>query len=154
MVKYKSLLDPEIRKETERRILALNKEGSPKWGQLDVSQMLYHCNKVLMVAIGKIILPKTNPVIYAIGNLTKIEMRIFNNGIPHNMPTFSKLIVKENCNFGESRDQLLKTLGEFCEIAESGKLPKKHELFGTMTTKDWGFMEHKHLDNHLKQFGV
>ncbi len=121
---------------------------------MNVAQMLCHCNKVLKVPLRKIVLPKTNFLIYAIGNFTKFEMKIFNNGIPPNMPTFRKLIVEENCNFEESREGLMETLDEFIRISNENKLPEKHELFGKMTKKDWGFMEYKHLNHHLKQFGV
>ncbi|MGB5666410.1 MAG: DUF1569 domain-containing protein, partial [Maribacter sp.] len=29
-----------------------------------------------------------------------------------------------------------------------------HPLFGEFTVEQWGQMEFKHLDHHLKQFGV
>lgn len=121
---------------------------------MNSAQMLCHCDKVLKVAIGKLILPKTNFFIYYIGNLTRIEMMIFNNGIPPNMPTFKKLVVEEICNFEGCRENLLKTLNEFIRISSENKLPERHELFGKMTKKEWGFMEYKHLNHHLKQFGL
>ena len=121
---------------------------------MNASQMLSHCDKVLKVPLGKVVLPKTNFLIYFIGNLTKIEMKIFNNGIPRNMPTFKKLVVEENCNFEESRANLLKSLDEFIKISSENKLPDKHELFGKMRKYCWGFLEYKHLNHHLKQFGL
>lgn len=86
--------------------------------------------------------------------MTKLEMYVFNNGIPRNMPTFQKLIVNFECDFDESKTNLLKTLEEFREACESRKLPDSHRLFGNMTEKDWEFLEYKHLDHHLKQFNV
>ena len=154
MVKYKSLFQPETLAEIQRRILELKEDAKAKWGKMNSAQMLCHCDKVLKVAIGKLILPKTNFFIYYIGNLTKWEMRIFNNGIPPNMPTFKKLVVEEICNFEECRENLLKTLNEFIRISSENKLPERHELFGKMTKKEWGFMEYKHLNHHLKQFGL
>ncbi|WP_410494200.1 hypothetical protein [Chryseobacterium sp. CH21] len=115
---------------------------------MNVSQMLKHCDLVLQVALGKLELPRVNVLFRAIGIFTKIEMHIFNNGIPGNMPTFQKLIVNFECDFDGSKTNLLKTLEEFREVCEKNKLPDRHRLFGKMTEKDWIFLEYKHLDHH------
>ncbi|KMQ65244.1 hypothetical protein ACM46_13000 [Chryseobacterium angstadtii] len=121
---------------------------------MNAARMLKHCDLVLKVAIGKIELPGINPVFRTIGAVTKMEMQIFNNGIPRNMPTFQKLIINFECDFDESRTNLLNTLKEFRTAYENKMLPDHHQLFGTMTERDWGFLEYKHLDHHLKQFNV
>lgn len=51
-------------------------------------------------------------------------MQIFNNGIPHNMPTFQKLIVNFECSFEETRNKLLKTLDLYWEAFEKNVYPK------------------------------
>lgn len=149
-----SLLNPDDLIQIQQRIQTLNENSKRKWGRMKVGQMLRHCDLVLKVGLGQIILPKTNIFFKAIGTVTKKEMRIFNNGIPRNMPTFAIVKVKENCNFEKSRDNLLATIDDFVAQAKKNNLVSKHELFGKMTTTDWGFMEYKHLNHHLKQFGV
>ncbi|WP_426478575.1 DUF1569 domain-containing protein [Chryseobacterium sp. CBSDS_008] len=121
---------------------------------MNVCQMLRHCDLVLQVALRKVELPCINILFKAIGSATKIEMYVFNNGIPRNMPTFQKLIVNFECDFDASKTNLLKTLEKFREVCEKGQLPDHHRLFGKMTEKDWTFLEYKHLDHHLKQFNV
>lgn len=121
---------------------------------MNVSQMLKHCELVLKVPLRKVVLPHINLFFQAIGAATKIEMQVFNNGIPRNMPTFQKLIVNFECDFDESKTNLLNTLKDFRTASEKKELPDRHRLFGTMTEKDWGFLEYKHLDHHLKQFNV
>lgn len=116
--------------------------------------MLHHCDLVLQVPLQNIELPKINSIFRTIGILTKKEMQIFNNGIPHNMPTFQKLIVNFECSFDEAKNNLLKTLDLYRETFENKRLPKEHVLFGSMQERDWGFLEYKHLDHHLKQFNV
>lgn len=154
MVAKKSLLDSENLKEIRQRIYSLSEKSLGRWGKMNVGQMLRHCDQILKVGLGKIILPKTNIFIKAIGSFTKTEMKIFNNGIPRNMPTFAKVKITENWNFEKSRADLLITIDEFVAKAEKNNLISQHELFGKMTTNDWGFMEYKHLDHHLKQFGA
>ncbi|SDR11279.1 Protein of unknown function [Chryseobacterium soldanellicola] len=136
------------------RIFQLTEDSQKKWGKMNVSQMLCHCNLILQVPLQKIDLPKINIFFETIGWATKIEMQFFNNGIPKNMPTFKKLIVNFECDFNDSRSQLLKTLDEYRLAYENHHLPQKHSLFGNMTEKDWGFLEYKHLNHHLKQFNV
>lgn len=121
---------------------------------MDVRQMLKHCDLVLQVALKKIELPRIHSLFETIGKVTKKEMYVFNNGIPRNMPTFQKLIVNFECDFDESKTNLLKTLEEFRTACENQQLPDSHRLFGNMTEKDWKFLEYKHLDHHLKQFNV
>ncbi|WP_100376986.1 hypothetical protein [Chryseobacterium geocarposphaerae] len=121
---------------------------------MNAAQMLYHCDLVLQIPLQKIELQKINYIFRAIGIITKKEMHIFNNGIPHNMPTFQKLIVNFECSFEEARNNLLKTLDFYWDSFEKQSLPKEHILFGAMKEKDWGFLEYKHLDHHLKQFNV
>lgn len=140
--------------EIKVRISNLSADSEKKWGQMNAAQMLNHCDLVLQVPLQNIKLPQINPVFKAIGVLTKKEMQIFNNGIPHNMPTFQKLIVNFECSFEETRNKLLKTLDLYWEAFEKERLPKEHVLFGTMKKKDWGFLEYKHLNHHLKQFNV
>lgn len=153
MVK-KSLHNPVHFEEIMERISCLTQNSSARWGRMNVCQMLKHCDLVLQVPLRKIELPKINPFFEAIGVITKWEMWVFNNGIPQNMPTFQKLIVNFECDFDESKTNLLNTLKDFREVSINGELPDQHRLFGKMTEKDWGFLEYKHLNHHLKQFNV
>lgn len=121
---------------------------------MNVSQMMRHCSDVLLIPQKKLQLPPVNMLFRGIGIFTKIEMQIFNNGIPRNMPTFQKLIVNFECDFDAEKKNLLKTLCDYRINFENGNLPRHHELFGRMKEKDWGFLEYKHLDHHLKQFGT
>jgi hypothetical protein len=150
----KSLHDPVYFEEVRNRISMLTENSPRKWGKMTASQMLKHCDLVLKVALRKVELPAVNILFKTIGAATKIEMQVFNNGIPRNMPTFQKLIVNFECDFDESKTNLLNTLNEFRTASEKKDLPNRHRLFGTMTEKDWGFLEYKHLDHHLKQFNV
>ncbi|WP_238584982.1 DUF1569 domain-containing protein [Chryseobacterium sp. Leaf201] len=150
----KSLHNPVHFDEILDRINQLSENSSGKWGKMDVCQMLRHCSFVLQVPLKKIELPSVNPLFSAIGIIARIEMQIFNNGIPKNMPTFRKLIINFECDFYEEKENLLKILDEYRMCLKNSNLPHRHVLFGRMKKKDWGFMEYKHLDHHLKQFNV
>jgi hypothetical protein len=150
----KSLHNPIYFEEIIKRISYLTENSQARWGKMDVAQMLRHCSSVLQVPLKKIELPTVNHLFGAIGILTKLEMQIFNNGIPRNMPTFQKLIINFECDFDEEKENLLKTLDEYLINFKKDNLPDHHVLFGKMKEEDWGFLEYKHLNHHLKQFKV
>lgn len=153
MVK-KSLHNRKYFDEIISRIALLTEDSPRKWGRMDVAQMLTHCDLILKVPLKKVQLSKPNFIFRAIGILTKKEIQIFNNGIPHNMPSFQKLIVNFECDFVVAKNNLFKTLNEYIKAYENHCLPDDHALFGKMKENDWGFMEYKHLNHHLKQFNV
>lgn len=150
----KSLFHPDDLQEIQERIDQISENSAPKWGKMEPAQMFRHCDKILQIALGKIILPKINPFVKWIGVATKKEMYLFNNGIPPNMPTFKQVIITEKCNFEKSKQELLATIDEFIENSEKSSLLSEHALFGKMTVQDWGFLQYKHLNHHLKQFRV
>ncbi|WP_292009216.1 DUF1569 domain-containing protein [Chryseobacterium sp.] len=150
----KSLHNPLYFDEIIKRIYLLSENSSGNWGKMSVSQMLFHCHLILQIPLKNIDLPKANFFIMLIGITAKKEMWLFNNGIPHNMPTFQKLIVNFECDFEMARKTLLQTLKDYLEVYNNNQLPENHALFGKMKEKDWGFLEYKHLDHHLKQFNV
>ncbi|WP_294210887.1 DUF1569 domain-containing protein [uncultured Chryseobacterium sp.] len=154
MLVKKSLHDPACFGELITRISCLTEDSEAQWGKMDVCQMMRHCDLVLQIPLYKINLPEINPIFRTIGRITKNEMKIFNNGIPRNMPTFQKLIVNFECDFKESKENLLNTMKEYLTAFDNKRLPGRHILFGSMTPEDWGFLEFKHLDHHLKQFDV
>jgi len=150
----KSLHNPVFFDEIINRIHNLQQHSKPRWGKMNVCQMMRHCNHVLQVPLRKIELPEINRLFTAIGIITKWEIQVFNNGIPRNMPTFQKLIINFECDFEEEKESLLRTLEEYRVCFKNENLPDHHVLFGKMKSKDWGFLEYKHLHHHLKQFSV
>ncbi|WP_312089547.1 DUF1569 domain-containing protein [Chryseobacterium sp.] len=151
---YKSLHNEEDFEEIKRRILQLSIKSQNKWGKMNVAQMMVHCDKILQIALGSLKIPSVFWLFRLVGVVTKYEISAFNNGIPRNMPTFKKVIVNFDCDFEQARNNLLVRLDEYKNAYLNHQLPLKHELFGRMREKDWGFLEYKHLDHHLKQFKV
>ncbi len=140
--------------EVKQRLSALAEDAEARWGRMNATQMLKHCRLVLEIPQGKISVPEPPRIIRFVGIVTKTEMKIFKNGIPRNMPTFAELRAEECTDYTTEMVDLLHTLDGYCALADAGKLPDRHPLFGKMQPKDWGFLEYKHLDHHLKQFGL
>ncbi len=149
-----SLSNPEDVAEIKRRLNQVTEESPRKWGQMDSAQMLRHCDKILQVGLQKVVLPEPHFIFKCVGICTKITMKVCNHGIPPNMPTFDVVKLKENCNFERAKANLLMTFDEFLHALEADTLLERHVLFGKMSQHDWAFLQYKHLNHHLKQFGV
>ncbi len=154
MVVKKSLHHPQDILELRRRIYLLNEKSERRWGKMNPAQMMSHCTKILKIPTGKVAISNPNILFKVIGILTKIEMGILNNRIPRNMPTFESVLCDVDCDFAEMKENLLSELEEYLELYHNKKLPRSHSLFGKMSEEQWGFMEYKHIDHHLKQFGL
>jgi hypothetical protein len=56
-------------------------------------------------------------------------------------------------DFESDRETLLGYVEKLCSCDEDFKF-SPHGKFGPMSRKEWGILAAKHIDHHLKQFGV
>lgn len=74
--------------------------------------------------------------------------------IPRNAPTGPTLIVKDDPDFEATRERLKDLIAEFHALGETGTEGNIHGFFGRLTGKQWGETQYKHVDHHLRQFGL
>lgn len=70
-----------------------------------------------------------------------------------NLPTAPQLKVTETKNFETEKTQLVQLVDAFYDLKDR-EIWNPHPMFGKFTMEQWGKMEYKHLDHHLRQFGV
>ena len=71
-----------------------------------------------------------------------------------NLPTDKHFIVTSVSNFDEEKNKLINLVRRFTELGPEGISKEPHPFFGKMTTTEWDVIQYKHLDHHLRQFGV
>jgi len=71
-----------------------------------------------------------------------------------NRPTGPDFIVKDEPDFEATRIRLTVLITEFHDLGEAGTDGNIHGFFGPLTGKQWGETQYKHVDHHLRQFGV
>src|SRR5690606_41964317 len=49
-----NIFNPDVNEQLVKRLEKLNPESQPKWGVMNVAQMLRHCQKPMDVAEGKL----------------------------------------------------------------------------------------------------
>ncbi len=145
----KSLFNEEPYAEIKKRINMLKPNSERKWGKMDIGQALHHCQQPLNVSLGK-------------GNIKKqyfplafLFKKSLYNDKPwrQNLPTARSFKISENKDFETEKAALLKLVDEF-HTKENQIEWEPHPIFGKFTPEQWGQMQYKHLDHHLKQFSV
>ncbi len=148
----KSIFDPPSHTEVLERLNQLTPESKREWGKMDVGQMLRHCQFPLEIALGKMKLKKPN---FFMGLLMKSFKKSLYNDKPwrKNSPTAPTFKVNDERDFHTEKNGLETLIDEFYATQDQ-KERKPHPAFGHFTYDQWGQMQYKHLDHHLRQFGV
>jgi hypothetical protein len=148
----KSIFTAEAHNEIINRLEKLDEQAKAKWGKMTASQMLAHCNFPLQVALQDISLEKPNFFKRLLFSAFKSSLY---NDKPwrQNLPTTKEFIINDDKDFNTEKKRLVEIINRFYEEKKKSKWPA-HPMFGEFTQEQWGKMQYKHLDHHLKQFGV
>ena len=148
-----SLFDIDCAQEMKQRLSRLTPEHPRLWGKMNAAEMLAHCSKGLQLAAGEICPPR--PMIGRIlGPIVKpMALR---EGVPmrKNSPTVREFIIVEAGGFDSERTLLNARIGRFAAAGPAGCTARPHPFFGRLTPDEWSMLMWKHLDHHLRQFGV
>jgi uncharacterized protein DUF1569 len=149
----KSLFQPSAAEEIERRIAALKPDSHRQWGTMTVAQMVAHCSAGLELASGD-----RRPPRALVGRLIgwAIKPLVLRDDEPmrRNSPTVEGLVVNDQRELGIERTRLLGLISQFVTAGANGCTTHPHSFFGPLTPDEWAILMYKHLDHHLRQFGV
>lgn len=149
----KNILEQVNYDEMKERLGKLSPESQPEWGKMSVGQMLSHVSQAQEVLNGTQTLE--NIPFYAKllkGFIKKVVLS--ESPYRKNMKTASQYIITSEQDFEEQKNRLLEALEYFRKQSPEEMNKHSHPLFGTMTPDEKGWSAYKHLDHHLKQFGV
>ena len=148
----KTLFDDAAYAELQDRIAGLSASSQREWGKMSPSQAVEHCARALEVATGRTEMKQA-----LIGKLIAWAVKkkyIGEAPMPKNSPTGPTLIVTEEPDFDTARLRLSELINDFYVRGESGADGRVHAFFGKLNGREWGELQYKHVDHHLKQFGV
>ena len=149
-----SLFDEQNRGELVKRINNLTPESRALWGKMNVNQMLCHCADGLRMATGeREVKDKSNFVFRTI--LKPLVLHVL--PIPKGAPTAKEINPLQDgtqpTEFENDRQMLIACIENICSLPENHAWAR-HAAFGKMSRRQWGLLARKHIDHHLKQFGV
>lgn len=148
-----NIFDKSVSDEIKERFNKLKPESPPVWGKMNATQMLAHCNVTYEYAFDE----RTDKPNF----LVKIMLKNFVkpavvNETPYkkNSQTSPAFIIADSRNFDNEKQRLFAYLDKTVEKGKSYFEGKKSVSFDELSAEEWNNMFYKHLDHHLKQFGL
>lgn len=148
----KNLLDTACIETLVSRAQRIQPDDQPLWGTMTAAEMMLHCNRVNEQLLNNPSLKKGTKlkqllgrwlVLYALPNYPK------NARTPKRNDTKGQI---DAAAFYNEQKRFVAMLRRFPQHDKPIELP--HPYFGDLNTKQWGLAGYKHVDHHLRQFGV
>jgi hypothetical protein len=149
----RNLFDVARVEEVKQRIAQLRPDSERQWGTMNASQMVEHCSRGLELALGDRLPPRLF-VGRIIGWIVKPLALGNEKPMRRNSPTVDGLLVTDDRDLGTERVRLCVLIERFAAAGPPGCTRHPHSFFGRLTPEAWAILMYKHLDHHLRQFGV
>jgi hypothetical protein len=152
----KDLFNPVQVEGLRQRILQLKPESGRQWGGMNLAKTLAHCTAGVEMAMG-VIRPKRAPFPASLSG-PLIKPLVFRDDKPmrRNSPSSPELFLADPapCEFERERSKLIAAIESFVTQGPACCSPHAHPFFGTLNPQQWAILMYKHVDHHLRQFGV
>ena len=149
-----SIFDPAVRTALETRVRGLQMDSPRQWGRMTPHEAVCHMNDVFKMALGeKPVVPLPVPL----GRVRRFVALHVPIKWPRGIQTMPE--VEQGCGgttpieFERDRSELLSLIVRFSASTGTDRITA-HPIFGAMTATEWGSWGYRHLDHHLRQFGV
>ena len=150
----KNLFDATVASQMKTRLERLGAQSERQWGKMTAAQMLAHCSVSMQWAVGEVVPDKGALPARLMGRLIKPMLFRNEDSLRKNSPTAKSLIVADERDLGKERKRLSGLIDKFAAGGPAACTKNPHSFFGKMTPEEWAVLMYKHLDHHLRQFGV
>jgi hypothetical protein len=141
----KTFLQESVRRETMARIDRIKDDSKPLWGKFTAAAMLDHIRRATEMASGEMEMKvKNTPIRF----FPIKQLFIYVLPFPKSLPTAPELLSDSPEPVEKSKMALMQRINAF------DPRDVDHPIFGRLTRKAWGVLVYRHLDHHLRQFGV
>ena len=139
--------------ELKERIARLRPDSQRLWGKMDPAQALAHCSVTMEWATGQLRPPRMF-VGRLLGGFVKRRVLSEREPMRRNAPTSKDLVVAGDRDLATEQERLCGLIDRFSSAGPQGCTTHPHAFFGPLTPDEWAGLMYKHLDHHLRQFGV
>jgi hypothetical protein len=149
----KNLLHREAAEQIIKRINKLTPGQQPIWGSMTATEMLLHCNKVHLHLLS----PSTG-----VYKKTTTKQLLIRWVVLYLLPTFPRNVQApklaltkgtiDDTEFEQQKQGFIELVQRLSTHQEP--ITHRHPYFGNLNTKQWGLAGYKHVDHHLRQFGI
>ena len=156
----RSLLTREWRESIRERAAGLRPETGARWGRFTAPQMLAHAIQSLRMMTGELAVP-VERVPWVVRHAPLRQLLIYVLPFPKGLPTSAALLSRPAAEpsvisaavWAAEQRELARVLEAIGARAAEGGWPE-HPAFGPMDGRDWGVLQYRHIDHHLRQFGL
>lgn len=149
----KNLFDATAADEVKQRTLRLAPNSERLWGKMDAAQALAHCSAGLEMAAGDL-MPPRKFIGRLIGRMVKQTALGDDRPMERNSPTVKAMVVTDERDLKTEQQRLCGLIDRFVAAGPQGCTTHPHSFFGPLAPEEWAVWLYKHLDHHLRQFGV
>jgi hypothetical protein len=149
----KNLFEATRVEEVKERILRLRPDSERLWGRMSAAQAVAHCSAGVELALGDR-LPPQMLLGRILGRMLKPKVLGNDEPMRRNSPTVKGLVVQDERDLGKEQERLRGLIDRFAAGGPAGCTKHPHSFFGRLTPAEWAILMYKHLDHHLRQFGV
>jgi hypothetical protein len=146
----RSLSNALARQELIDRLERLSPEATPLWGTMTAPQMLAHLADWMLMAKGEL---KTAPKNRLLRFPPLKQLAIYWLPFPRGVPTAPELISRKPSEWATERAAVREHVQWFGNLDPKVVWPE-HPVFAKMSTQAWCVLGYRHMDHHLRQFGV
>ena len=149
----KNLYQPTAVEEVKQRFGRLQPDSQRQWGKMNVAQAVAHCSGPMEWAVGDV----SPPRMFAgriLGPLVRSRLLKDESPMGRNAPTAKSIVVADQRDLDAERKRLCALIDRFAAAGPKGCTTHPHTFFGQLTPEEWATLMYKHLDHHLRQFGV
>lgn len=149
----KNIFEEKDSQEIIERIHKLNINSQALWGKMSVDQMLAHCNVTYeMIYEDKHKAP--NAIMKLILKWFVKDTVVNDKPYKTNSQTAPVFIITGSKNFEIEKLKLIENIIKTQQLGSEYFDGKKSASFGKLNKYEWNNLFYKHLNHHLKQFGV
>jgi hypothetical protein len=145
----KSLSNAIDRQELLDRLERLSPESARVWGTMTAHQMLAHLADWMLMAKGEL---ETAPIKRVLRYPPLKQLAIYWLPFPRNVSTAPELKSRKPSAWNVERDAVRAHVQSF-ENLDLEPWPE-HPVFGKMSGRAWCVFAYRHMDHHLRQFGI
>jgi hypothetical protein len=150
---YPDLFDRAALDAALKRIDALSPTSQPQWGKMGAATMLAHLNVAYeMLYESKHARP--NALMRWVLRTFVKEKVVGLAPFPKNSPTAPQFRIADTRDFATEKQRLQTFMQRMYDEGRPRFEGRESASFGALTSDQWNVMFSKHLDHHLRQFGV
>ena len=145
-----TLFDPSARAQIVSRLSRLAPDRQPLWGRMNAGQVQTHLADQLRSGLGDLACrSRGGPFRF----FPLRELIIYLLPWPKGVPTAPELLSTSPAEFAGDQKVLAELVERF-GTRKDGEPWGEHPAFGRISRRAWGVLAWRHLDHHLRQFGL